>query len=108
MRQGLNALRDLMYGLHAFLKCNCACNVCINKSMVESTSCNAHNRVYKHISLLWEECVCSKGEFDQWYKLEFVMGTCKQCGIKKLLLYPNKAVVAYVFISSVPATFPWF
>jgi hypothetical protein len=65
MMQGLNALRDLMYGLHAFLKCNSTCNVCTNNSVVESTSCSAHSKIYKHINLLWEECVCPKGEFDQ-------------------------------------------
>jgi hypothetical protein len=88
MRQGLNTLRDLVYGLHAFLKCNYACNVCTNTSVVESTCCNAHSRVYKRISVLWEECVCPKGEFDQWHKLECVMGTCGQCGIDKLSLCP--------------------
>lgn len=77
-----------MHGMHSYLNCNCNCNICDSASEVHSTTCSASSMVYKRISQLWEECVCKKGEYDQWHKLECVMGTCNECGIEKLPLCP--------------------
>lgn len=94
MREGLNALRDMLRGIHTFLRCDCGCKVCSTEEVLGSRNCCAHNKVYKRIRLLWEECVCPKGEYDQWHRLECVMGTCSLCGIDQLPLCPSEITAA--------------
>jgi len=38
---------------------------------------------YKGICL-WESIVCPKGDFDVWYKMEYLYGNCSTCGVGKL------------------------
>jgi hypothetical protein len=51
-------------------------------------ACHAHEAIYKHITLLWESCVCPKGELDVWHKLECLMGECSLCRFHLFPLCP--------------------
>ena len=42
--------------------------------------CSTHFEIYKHMRLLWMKYVCSKGEFDEWHKLEYVLELAKIVG----------------------------
>jgi hypothetical protein len=55
----------------------------------EQDICQAHNKVYKGVTGLWEECVCPKREFEEWHRLDCLMGECVECGVGKLSIYPN-------------------
>jgi hypothetical protein len=73
-------MRDQLYGLHASLGCNCMCEVCGDGD----AGCCAHTKIFKHMTLLWMECMCPKGKLDQWHNLACFMGECKNCGVKLL------------------------
>lgn len=90
MREGLNALRDSMRGLHARSGCTCPCEVC----NTEVGICHAHTHVFERLTLLWLACVCPKGELDKWHNLECVMGRCQDCGVKRLKLCPDEVSLA--------------
>jgi hypothetical protein len=42
------------------------------------------------VTKLWEDCVCPKGEFEEWHKLACLMGDCVDYGVAKLPICPNK------------------
>jgi len=44
----------------------------------------------KGVTNLWENCECSRGEFEEWHKLECLMGDCTNYGVVKLSIYPNE------------------
>jgi len=46
--------------------------------------CYVHEHIFKWITLIWEACVCPKGEFDVWHRLECLMGDCNMCGFHLL------------------------
>jgi hypothetical protein len=49
---------------------------------MEHDICEAHIRVYKkRVTKLWEDCVCLKKEFEEWHKLDCLMGDCAKCGV---------------------------
>ncbi len=35
---------------------------------------------------LWEDCVCLKGQFEEWHKLDYLMGYCVHCGVNQLVI----------------------
>jgi hypothetical protein len=79
MKVGLSHLKEKQRGLHLQVQCNYQCQVC--KGEVEG-ACHAHEAIYKSMTLLWESCVCPKGELDVWHKLECLMGECSHCGFQ--------------------------
>ena len=85
MKVALSLLRDKHRGLHCIVSCTCECLVC--KGEITGT-CHAHEAVFKRITLMWESCVCPKGELDVWHKLECVMGECPNCGFHIFALCP--------------------
>jgi hypothetical protein len=85
MKVGLSHLKDQLRGLHSRITCNCQCQVC--KGEVEGT-CHAHHAIYKRITMMWESCVCPKGELDVWHKLDCLMGECPNCGFHLFPLCP--------------------
>jgi len=85
MKVGLSNLREKTRGLHAQMTCVCDCRVCAGN--VEGTCC-AHENVFKRITLMWESCVCPKGEYDVWHRLECLMGDCSECGYHLLPICP--------------------
>jgi len=40
-----------------------------------------HTKVYKGVTKLWEKCVCPKGEFEEWHKLDCLMWECVERGV---------------------------
>ncbi len=38
----------------------------------------------------WEDCVCPKGDFEKWHKVNCLMGECVECGVGKLLICLNE------------------
>ena len=82
MKVDLSAMQDQVHGLHALRACPCSCIVCGPSDAL----CCAHFEIYKQMTLLWMKSMCSKREFDEWHKLDSVMGACKDCGVKQLPL----------------------
>jgi hypothetical protein len=39
-----------------------------------------HTKVYKGVTKLWEDCVCPKGQFEEWHKLDCLMGGLQNVG----------------------------
>jgi hypothetical protein len=37
--------------------------------------------------------VCPKGDFEEWHKLDCLMGECAKCGVGKLEVYPNESFI---------------
>lgn len=37
---------------------------------------------------MWEECICSKKELQEWHKLICMMGECVECGVYNLPICP--------------------
>jgi hypothetical protein len=86
MKVSLSNMRDQLHGLHASLGCNCTCEVC----GLGDIGCCAHIKNFKRMTLLWMECVCPKGELDQWHNLACLMGECEYCGVKLLQICPQE------------------
>ncbi len=79
-------------GVHTTNECGCECSVCNRVLDQDSMTCQAHVKAYKGLTMLWEECLCSKLEFEEWYKLDCFMGSCQNCGVeKKLPICPNES-----------------
>jgi hypothetical protein len=49
----------------------------------DTSNCQACMEVYKVVTPLWEECLCPKLEFQEWHKLECLMGECLDCEVEK-------------------------
>lgn len=91
LRQGLNNRRDVKKGAHTTNKCGCGCSVCNKVFDQDSMTCQAHVEAYKGVTMLWEECLCPKLAFEEWHKLDCLMGSCHNCGVEKNLpIYPNE------------------
>lgn len=88
MKVGLNNLRDRVRGFHCATDCTCECLVCAGDS--QGGGCQVHDRVFKHMTLMWESCVCPKGEFEKYHRLECLMGACSDCGFKLFDLCPRE------------------
>jgi len=71
MLVGLNNLRNKLQGL--YVHCLCRCMVCIGNG---EGICCIHEPTFKRTTLIWEACVCLKGEFDVWHRLECLVGDC--------------------------------
>ena len=67
MKTGLSALRDKLRGFHTTINCICQCVVCIGEE--QGTSFHAHDQIFKYITLMWESCLCPKGEYERWHRL---------------------------------------
>ncbi len=90
LRQGLNNIRDVKKGIYTTNECGCGCSVCNRVLDQDFMTCQAHVKAYKGMTMLWEECLCLKLEFEEWHKLEYLMGSCHNCGLKnKLPICPN-------------------
>lgn len=87
MKVGVNNLRDKVRGLHAKTNCDCGCWVCASDT---EGGCHAHCQIYKRITLMWEACVCPKGELEVWHKLDCLMGDCPDCGFELFPLCPKE------------------
>ena len=85
MKVALGLLRDKQRGVHSSSSCTCECSVC--KGEIPG-ACHAHEAIFKRITLMWESCVCPKGELDVWHKLECLMGECPNCGFELFALCP--------------------
>ena len=59
MKVALSNLRDKLRGLHASSNCVCQCVICLGNG---EGGFHAHEHVFKRITLMWEACVCPKGE----------------------------------------------
>jgi hypothetical protein len=81
--QGTNYMRDSQWGVFASIDYDCQCFVCKKDDSVEHMSCGAHDKTYKGVTKLWEECVCPKEEMEDWHKLDCPMGECVECGVQK-------------------------
>ncbi len=46
--------------------------------------------MYKGVTKLWEDCVGLKGDFEEWHKLDYLMGECVECGVGKLSICHNE------------------
>ncbi len=46
--------------------------------------------MYKGVTKVWEDCVCPKGNFEEWHKVNCLMGKCVECGVGKLSICPNE------------------
>ncbi len=57
LMQVLNNIRDGKKGVHVANVFACHCYVC-NVVDPNSTLCQAHDKVYIGVTMLWEECVC--------------------------------------------------
>ena len=86
MRTGLNDLRSCSRGLHSSQSCNCAWNICGDGE----GHCEAHSHAFERLTILWTSCLCPKGDFDKWHKLDCLMGNCVECGVKKLDFCPQE------------------
>jgi hypothetical protein len=75
LKQGLNNIRDVRIGAHVKNACACEYSVC-KVSNPNSHLCQAHDKVYFEVTMLWEECVCPKPKLQEWHKLECLMGDC--------------------------------
>jgi len=75
-----------MKGAHVQNACNCQCAVCWQDRAIEQDICQAHTNSYKEMTTLWEDFVCLKGEFEEWHKLNYLMGDCVQCGANQLAI----------------------
>ncbi len=90
LQQGVNNLRNGIKGAHVSNASTCQCVVCYHDGATKQDICAAHTRVYKGVTKLWEECVCTKGEFEEWHKLACLMGDYVDCGVAKSSIYPNE------------------
>lgn len=45
------------------------------------------------MTTLWEDCVCLKGEFEEWHKLNYLKGDCVQCGVNQLAICSHECSV---------------
>jgi hypothetical protein len=97
MKVSLSNMRDQLQGLHASISCACTCEVCVGGD----EGCCAHAKIYKRLTLLWMECVCPKQELDKWHKLACLMGTCDDCGVRRLKICPEE------LSTSTPALVKW-
>ena len=52
MKAGLSTLRDKLRGFHT--STNCACNSVVCSDSEGGARCHAHDRIYKHITSMWE------------------------------------------------------
>jgi hypothetical protein len=52
----------------------------------------------------WEDCVCPKGDFEEWHKVNCLMGECVECGVGKLLICLNECFCKW-FLGSCLETF---
>ncbi len=90
LRQGLNNIKDGKKGAHVANVCAFDCFVC-NIVNPNSTLCQAHDKVYIGVTMLWEECVCPKSELQEWHKLECLMGDYGECGRHIFPIFPNES-----------------
>lgn len=82
LKMGFNHMRQ-KYGLHS--KCEVVCGI-INYSF---TSCVGSHANLAKITF-WEAIVCLKDTHYKWHAWDCVFGTCKDCGVDNLALYPNE------------------
>ena len=59
---------------------------------------DAHDRIYKHITSMWEACLCPKGEYDRWHRLECLMGDCSRCGFHFFKVCPQELLESDSFL----------
>ena len=78
MKAGLITLRDKLRGFHTSTNCKCLYVVCADQE--QGINCHAHEHVFKHITAMWEACLCLRGESERWHRLECLMGDCFECG----------------------------
>jgi hypothetical protein len=60
---------------------------------VEGRKVTSHSPYqYLHLGVikLWEDCVCPKGDFEKWHKLDCFMWKCVKHVVGKLAIYPNE------------------
>lgn len=70
--------------------CTCQCTFCSQGEVAKHDNCVAHTKMYKGVTKLWEDCACPKGDFEEWHKLDCLMGECAKCGVGKLAICPNE------------------
>jgi hypothetical protein len=46
--------------------------------------------MYKGVTKVWEDCVYPKGDFEEWHKVNCLMGESVECGVGKLSICPNE------------------
>jgi hypothetical protein len=90
LKQGLNNIRDVRKGAHVKNACGCEYSVC-KVFDPKSHLCQAHDKVYFELTMLWEKCVCPKPKLQEWHKLECLMGDCFQCGVNTFPICPNES-----------------
>jgi hypothetical protein len=69
--------------LHGF-KCGCDCQV-RDCDETGGRTCVASSVTYNGITTLWQACVCPKPEGVEFYRREYSLGKCPDCGVEKLL-----------------------
>lgn len=96
MKAALSTLRDKLRGFHTSTNCACNCVVCVDEE--GGVGCHAHDRIYKHITSMWEACLCPKGEYDRWHRLECLMGDCSRCGFHFFKVCPQELLESDSFL----------
>ena len=76
-------MRQKCFGLHE-VACNCTCSICTHD--LDTTSCNASYHAYKTTTALCEFVLCPKLSEATFHKYNYLMGSCVDCGTKKLSL----------------------
>lgn len=75
------------YGLHS--KFHYECEVVFGIINDSFTSCvGSHANLA--ITTFWEAIVCPKDTHYKWHAWDCMFGTCKDCGVDNLALYPNE------------------
>jgi hypothetical protein len=62
-------MKDGKKGAHVVNVCAFDCSV-YNIVNPNSTLCQAHDKVYIGVTMVWEQCVCPMLEVQKWHKLE--------------------------------------
>jgi hypothetical protein len=89
LRQGLNNIKHARKGTHVKNACGCECFVC-KLSNPNSHLCQAHDKVYFGVTMLWEERVCPKLKLQKWHKLECLIDY-PQCKVNIFPICPNES-----------------
>ncbi len=70
----------------------CGCECSIYKVINSNLHCQAHDKMYFGATMLWEDYLCPKPEFQKWHKLKCLMGDYHQCGTNALPICPKESL----------------
>ena len=83
LREEIVYMRQNSFGLHG-VACNCTCSICTHD--LDTTSSNVSYHAYKSTTALCEFVLCPKLSKVAFHKYNCLLGSCADCGTKKLSL----------------------